>query len=162
MQQKHPDAWIIRTSPIHGRPQEFFQRGANPRGLAKVTYFSTRWRRERKFSRFLRRFRLNLRVFDSRAEGASENFGIFCTATAYDVIIFKFQGGCNCPRLPPLRALMRHTNNNWRHMYMKFSLLPCTTAQSSAPQVEPQDQATLLFAFNITECHQTLSNSVDR
>ena len=24
----------------HGRPQEFFQRGAKPRGLAKMTYFS--------------------------------------------------------------------------------------------------------------------------
>ena len=35
-----------------------------------------------------------------------ENFRVFCTERAYDVIIFKFQGGGNCPRLPPLRAPM--------------------------------------------------------
>ena len=39
---------------------------------------------------FFRRFRLNLRVFDESAEGASENFRVFSTGTAYDVIIFKF------------------------------------------------------------------------
>ena len=32
------------------------------------------------------------------AEGASENFRVFRTETAHDVIIFKFQGGGgNCP-----------------------------------------------------------------
>ena len=92
------DIKITQTAPLlrsrnHGRPQEFFQRGVNPSGLTKITYFSTRRRRERKFSRFFRSFRLNLRVIDASAEGASENFRVFSTRTAYDVIIFKFQGG---------------------------------------------------------------------
>ena len=90
-----------RSVADHGRPQEFFQRGAKPSGLIKMTYFSARRRRQRKFSLFFRRFRLNLRVFYASAEGASENFAVFSTGTAYDVIIFKFQGGGNCPRLPP-------------------------------------------------------------
>ena len=89
------------SSCTHGRPQEFFQRGANPRGLTKMTYFSARRRRKRKFSRFFRRFRLNLRVFHASAEGASENFRVFFTGTAYDVIIFKFQGGATAPGCPP-------------------------------------------------------------
>ena len=85
----------------HGRPQEFFQRGTKPRGLRKMTYFSARRRPERKCSRFFQRFRLNLRVFDASAEGASENFRVSTTGTAYDVIIFKFQGGATAPGCPP-------------------------------------------------------------
>ena len=91
----------------HGRPQEFFQRGTKPRGLRKMTYFSARRRPERKCSRFFQRFRLNLRVFDASSEGASDIF----REAAYDVIIFKFQGGGNCPRLPRLRAPM--ALNSW-------------------------------------------------
>ena len=48
------------------------------------------------FRDLFRRFRLNLRAFDASAEGASEHFRVFSTATAYDVIIFK----------SPLRAPM--------------------------------------------------------
>ena len=46
--------WTTGNSSLqrHGRPQKFFQRGAKPRGLTKMTYFSARRRRERKFSRF--------------------------------------------------------------------------------------------------------------
>ena len=39
------------------------------------------------------RFRFNLRIEDASAGGANENFRVFCTETAYDVIIFKFQVG---------------------------------------------------------------------
>ena len=88
-------------------PAGIFPVGAKPRGLTKRTYFSARPRRERNFSRFFRRFRLNLRVFDASAGGASENFRVFSTGTAYDVIIFKFQeGGTTAPGCPPLRAPM--------------------------------------------------------
>ena len=45
------------------------------------------------FSDFFRRSKLNFRVFDASAEGASEYFRVFSTGTAYDVIIFKFQEG---------------------------------------------------------------------
>ena len=96
-----------RLSGIHGRPQEFLQRGAKPRGLTKMTYFSARRRRKRKILRFLRRFRLKYRVSIASAEGASENFRVFSTGTAYDVIIFKFKGGGQLPQVaPPLRAPM--------------------------------------------------------
>ena len=47
-----------------------------------------------------RRVRLNLKVFDARVEGASEKCTVFCTDTAYDVIIFKSQGGL--PQVAPL------------------------------------------------------------
>ena len=63
------------STPHHGRPQEFFQSGAKPRGLTKMAYFSARRRREREFSRFFRRFRLDLRVSDASHEG--ENFRVF-------------------------------------------------------------------------------------
>ena len=43
-----PELW----GRTHGRPQEFFQRGAKSRGPANRTLFSSRRRRERKFSRF--------------------------------------------------------------------------------------------------------------
>ena len=49
----------------------------------------------------------NLRVIDASADGASENFRVLSTGTAYDVIIFKFQGGGQLPQVaPPLRAPM--------------------------------------------------------
>ena len=50
---------------------------------------------------FVRRFRLNLRVFDASAEGSSENFRVFYTGTAYDVIFFKFQGEGQLPQVAP-------------------------------------------------------------
>ena len=78
-------------------PAGIFPVGAKPRGLTKRTYFSARPRRERNFSRFFRRFRLNLRVVDARAKGASENFTVFSTRTAYDVMGVS-RGG----RMPPL------------------------------------------------------------
>ena len=34
-----------------------------------------------------------------RAKGTNENFRVFCTETAYDVILFKSERG-NCPKLP--------------------------------------------------------------
>ena len=77
-----------------------FPKGAKPR-TDKNDMFSARQRRERKFSRFFRRFRLNFRVFDASAEGASENFRVFFTGTAYDVIIFKFHGGGQLPQVAP-------------------------------------------------------------
>ena len=111
--RRNVDESEIRTSPEnpndatnlnklwrHGRPQEFFQKGAELRGLTTITYFSERPRREQKFSRFFRRFRLNLKVFGASADGASENFRVFSTGTAYDVIFSNSRGG-NCPRLPP-------------------------------------------------------------
>ena len=91
-------SWInlicSRQGYHHGRPQEFFQRGAKPRGLTKITKART------KIFAIFRRLRLNLRVFDASAEGASKNFRIFCMEAAYDIIIFKFQGG-NYARFPP-------------------------------------------------------------
>ena len=51
--------------------------------------------------RFFRHFRLNLRVFDG------ENYRVFSTGAAYDVIIFKFQGRGQLPQVAPLRAPMR-------------------------------------------------------
>ena len=72
--------------------------GAKLRGLTKMTYFSARPTRERKFLRFFRHFRLNLRIFDASAEGTE---GMFSTGTAYDVIIFKIQGGAAAPGCPP-------------------------------------------------------------
>ena len=85
---------LLQTRPFnaHGRPQEFFQRGGTP-WTDEIIYFSARPRRKRKFSRFFRRFRLNLTVFDASAYGATDNFRVVSTGTAYDVIIFKFQGG---------------------------------------------------------------------
>ena len=41
------------------------------------------------------------KVFDASDEGASENFGVFSTGTAYDVIIFKFQGAATASGCPP-------------------------------------------------------------
>ena len=73
----------------HGRPQEFFQRGAKPRELTKMANLAART----KLFAIFRRFRLNLNVVVASAEGASENFMVFCTGTAYDVIIFKFPPG---------------------------------------------------------------------
>ena len=87
-----------------GARRNFSRGGAKPRGLTKWHIF----RRERKFSRFSRRFRLNLGVVDASAEGASENFRVFSTGTAYDVIIFKIQGG-QLPQVAPLRAPMHTT-----------------------------------------------------
>ena len=63
------------------------------------TFSARRAGRKRKYSRNFRCFRLKLRIFVS-AGGASEKFRVFCTETAYDVIIFKFEGGGNCPRMP--------------------------------------------------------------
>ena len=51
-----------------------------------------------------RRFSLNLGVFHASAEGASEKFRVFYRGTAYDVIIFKFQGGAFAPPAPPADA----------------------------------------------------------
>ena len=48
-----------------------------------------------------RRFRLNLGVFHASAKGASEKFSVFYRGTAYDVIIFEFQGGVIRPPAPP-------------------------------------------------------------
>ena len=68
-------------------------------------------------------FKLNLRVLDASAEGASENFRVFSTGTAYDVIIFKFQGGgATAPGRLPLRASM-----------VKFNVLSETRAKKLAP-----------------------------
>ena len=57
-------------------------------------------RQRRKPSRCFRRIRLNWNVFGASAEGSSENFRVFCIKTAYDVIIFKFQGGGGGGNLP--------------------------------------------------------------
>ena len=43
-------------------------------------------------------------MFKASAEGASEKFRVFCMGTAYDVIIFKFQGGGIRPPAPPADA----------------------------------------------------------
>ena len=40
-------------------------------------------------------------VYDASAEGASENFRVFGTETAYDVIVFKFQGVGQLPQVAP-------------------------------------------------------------
>ena len=40
------------------------------------------------------------------AEGASENFKVFCRTAAYDVIVFQIPRGGAVPPLTPLRAPM--------------------------------------------------------
>ena len=78
-----------------------FSRGGKTAWIGKMAYFSALRRRKRKCLRFFRRFRQTLRVLDASAEGSSENFRVVCTERAYDVIVFKFQGLGNCPRLSP-------------------------------------------------------------
>ena len=73
-----------------GRPQDFFQKGAKQSDMAKMAYFSSR---RKQFCDFFLCFRLSLRICDVNAEGASENFRVFCTETAYDIEIFKSRGG---------------------------------------------------------------------
>ena len=80
--------WQLAWEPVG-----IFSEGCKISGTDKIGLFSVRRRRKRKFSRFLRRFRLNLRVDIASPESASENFRAFCTETAYDVIIVKFRGG---------------------------------------------------------------------
>ena len=43
-------------------------------------------------------------MFHASAEGASEKFRVFNRGTAYDVIIFKFQGGAFAPLLTPMAS----------------------------------------------------------
>ena len=120
--QKHSERFLhtctFTTCPwIHGRPQEFSQREAKPRGVAKIDYFLTSWRPKRKFSGYNRRFRLNLRVFNASAE--VENFRALCTKTAYDVIIFKFQGR-QLSQVAPLRAPMHELGRSRSHFLIVF------------------------------------------
>ena len=63
------------------------------RAVQKIDHFSSRRRRKRNILRFLRRFRLKYRVSIASAEGASENFKIFCRTAAYDVIFSNSSGG---------------------------------------------------------------------
>ena len=56
-----------------------------------------------------RRFRLIIGVFNVSAEGASEKFRALYRETAYDVIIFKFQGGAFAP--PPAPPGDAHVMN---------------------------------------------------
>ena len=44
--------------------------------------------------------------FESLVIGLGCILGYFCTETAYDVIIFKFQGGGQLSQVAPLRAPM--------------------------------------------------------
>ena len=85
----------------HGCPQEIFQRGAKPRGLTKITYFFGAPKARTKIFAifFFRRFRLNLKVFDASAEGASENFRAFFTGNHMTSSFSNSKGG-NCPKLP--------------------------------------------------------------
>ena len=75
-----------------------------------MTYFSARQGAQTKIFAIFRHFVQHLRVCYASAEGASENFKVFPTGTAYDVIIFKFQGGGatapGCP--PPPGRLWKH------------------------------------------------------
>ena len=71
------------------------------RAVQKIDHFSARRRRKRKFLRFLRRFRLKYRVSIASAEGASENFRVFCRTAAYDVIFSNSRGGQVPPLAPP-------------------------------------------------------------
>ena len=100
-----------------GARRNFSRGGQNHRHLKKSTRFrravqiidhlSACRRRKRKFLRFflLRHFRLEYRVSSESAEGASENFRVFCRMAAYDVI-FSNSRGASAPFAPPLRAPM--------------------------------------------------------
>ena len=119
-------SWInlfcSRQGYHHGRPQEFFQRGAKPRGLTKMTKART------KIFAIFRRLRLNLRVFD-----ASKNFRIFCTEAAYDIIIFKFQGGATAPDCP-LRANGYHVRSFiYRQFCFFVMILRAWVASTTSP-----------------------------
>ena len=61
------------------------------RAKGKINHFWHR-RRKRNFFAFLRRFRLNLSMFITSAEGAVENFSVFRRRAPYGVIFFQFQG----------------------------------------------------------------------
>ena len=69
------------------------------RAAQKINHFSSHRRRKRNFLRFLRRFRLKYRVSSASAEGASENFRVFCRTAAYGVFFFKFQCGGKSPSI---------------------------------------------------------------
>ena len=66
------------------------------------------------FRDFFRRFKLNLRLRDASAKGASENFRVYYTETSYDLIIFKLGGGQLSKVAPPLRAPMNNSNHAYR------------------------------------------------
>ena len=93
-------SWInlfcSRQGYHHGRPQEFFQRGAEPRGLTKMTKART------KIFAIFRRLRLNLRVFDASAEGASKILGYF--ARNQHMTSFSNSRGEQLRQIAPLLA----------------------------------------------------------
>ena len=90
-------------------PAEFFPEGGKTAWTDKKIYFSARRRRQQKFSRFFRRFRLNLRVFDASAEDSSEKFRVFCTEQHMTSSFSNSRGGSNCTRLPPSGRLSLNT-----------------------------------------------------
>ena len=70
--------------------RRILSRGGQNRMDWQKWYIFRRAKAQTKIFAIFWRFRCNLRVFDARAVGASENFRVFCTKTTYDVIIFKF------------------------------------------------------------------------
>ena len=74
-------------------------RGAKPRGLTKMTHYWAHPRRKRKFSRFFRRFWLNLKVFGSSVKDASEILWYLTRKKHMTSSFLKFRGGTapGCP-----------------------------------------------------------------
>ena len=101
----------------------------------KIDHFSARRRSKRKFLRFLfsRRLRLKYRVSSASAEGASDNFRVFCRTAAYDVIFSNSREG-QVPPLPPLRAPMHCISVKYEGVSNKFCL---RVFSRCVPQVLP-------------------------
>ena len=76
-------------------PAGIFPEGAKPRGLTKMAKART------KIIAIFGCLKLNLRVFDASAEGASKNFRIFCTRKQHMTSSFsKSRGGQLCQIAP--------------------------------------------------------------
>ena len=78
-------------------------------------------------SRFFRRFRLNLRVVDASAEGASDILGYFARKQ-HMTSLSNSKGGGNCPRLPP-RAPMVGVEANVHSSSLDATPIACVKQQ---------------------------------
>ena len=79
-------------------PAEIFPEGAKPPTLKQFGAFSAREGANENCCVF-RRLRPKHRAFVASAQGASENFRVFCRTAAYDVIFFKFHLFLHPPQL---------------------------------------------------------------
>ena len=97
----------FKTIPYMGDHRNFSRGGKASETNKNGLIFFGAPKAQTKILTIFRRFRLlKWRVIYASAEEASEKFRVFCTERAYDVTIFKFQGGGQLPQVAPLRAPM--------------------------------------------------------